>query len=424
MLRNKKNIALTAIGLILIGSSLLLAQTSRPYIIIEPEEAALSGSIASNSDATASNGAAVQFTGSAGCPAGQTGTPPNCAYTQGQMFISSAELMSKPTSGAGWTFIKSKADMSSYGTVTLSDNDSLTQSNVLAGALVYARTGDDVYKDKVVSYVRQVCGTEGQENLLRLARSLYGYVVSADLVKMPMSTTCTNGQTWEAFLGQIRTKVIPGNSRWSTLELTSADTSSNWGAYALSSHLAVSYALNDSAAVQRDLDIFKRFLGDTSSPAAAFNPSAGYRFNNNGAGWDMTPTLQRGINPPSSTDSRSGALVEDVLRFTSGGDDSVPCCTVQPAAIGYQEETLDGILSTAQLFRAHGTDLRHFQDDALKRSFEFFMDNGGPGPYTLTRYIPYAINYLYGTSYPTQTEDRPFRHMGYGSWLFTGSSDF
>lgn len=376
-----------------------------------------------------------------------TATTASATAAVGQMFITTAELNSKPTSGPGWTFLKSKADLASYGAVSLSDLNSLTQSNVLAGALVYARDpiANASYKDKVIAAIKAAPGTEISRSCaatdpdlsdcnqsLRLGRTLYGYVVAADLVQMPYSTVANNGETWQAFLERIRTTTIPGNSRWPTLEITSADTSSNWGAYELSSHLAVSYALNDTVAIQRDLDIFKRFLGDTTSPAAPFKPTMGYRHptspltsSSNGLTWDTSDnfptltTIQRGINPASSPDGLSGALVEDVLRYTSGGGDSIACCVVQKAGVDYQAETLDGILSTAQLFRAHGVDLRSFQDDALKRAYNFYVTNGGPSSYTLTRYMAYNINYLYGTTYPTLTEDRPFRHMGYGSWLFT-----
>ena len=338
------------------------------------------------------------------------------------MFIKTTELMAKPTSGAGWTFLKSQAD-STWGTVSLSDQNLFTQSYVLAGALVYARTGDVTYRNKVIAAIKRVPGTEvgTSTQLLALARTLYGYVVSADMVGMDYSTVCNNGETWLNFLKRIRTTVIPGNSRWPTLEFTSGNTSANWGAYALSSHLAVSYALNDTAAIQRDTDIFKRFLGDLSSPAAPFQPTSSYNFNNDGQTWDMSPTLLRGINPATPADPRNGALIEDSMRLTSGGADSAPCCTVQAAGVTYQEENLDGILSTAQLLRAHGVDMTTFQSSALKRAFAFYITNGGPGPFSVSRYLPYAINYLYGTTYPTQTEDRPYRHMGYGSWLFTGT---
>lgn len=146
-------------------------------------------------------------------PTPMSGVPVNPA---GQLFITTSELFSKPTSGTGWNFLKSIADMSSYGHANLSDQNLKTQTHTLAGALVYARTGNAMYRDKVIATIRQVCGTEN-ENLLGLARTLYGYVVSADLVRMDYSTTCTNGQTWQNFLETIRTKSVGSHSRWKTL---------------------------------------------------------------------------------------------------------------------------------------------------------------------------------------------------------------
>jgi hypothetical protein len=182
----------------------------------------------------------------------------------------------------------------------------------------------------------------------------------------------------------------------------------------------VSYALKDSAGVQRDIDIFKRYLGDTTSPARAFRPSASYLYNGNGATWDMSPTMQRGINPPG-TAPQSGALIEDALRLTGGAGDSVKCCTPGLAGISYQEEGFDAMLSTAQLLRAHGLDLRHFQTDAMKRAYSFYMTHGGPSDENTNHgYLPYAINYLYGTNFSTTVKpDGVHRHLGYGGWLFS-----
>ncbi len=344
------------------------------------------------------------------------------APDMGMIFVSREELGAKPTSGAGWTFLKSKADMASFGTPTLADQDSLTQSYVLAAALVYARTGDAAYKNKVLAYVKKVPGTERGTGarVLSVARTLYGYVVSANLVGMSLDTPCENGQTWREFLSTIRTKDIGGHTRWTTLELTAGDTATNWGTYALSTHLAVSYALRDGAAVKRDTDIFRRYLGDRSSPAPAFKPSAGYAYNDNGASWDMLRTLQVGINPSSATDGRAGAMIEDILRDPDAPSRS--CCTPSSSGITYSEESMDAALSTAMLLRANGVDVRSVGDSALKRTHQYVVTHGGPGPYSLSRVLPYAVNYWYGTSYPTRTEDRPYRHLGYGSWLFTGTA--
>lgn len=372
----------------------------------------------------------------------------------GEMFITRTELMSKPTNGAGWTHLYSRAELPSYGLVTLADQNSFTQSNVLAGALVYARTGDIKFKDKVIDSIKQVCGTETStgSRVLSVGRTLYGYVVAADLVQMPYSTTCNNGQTWQAFLEAIRTKTLPGNSRWPTLEITAADTASNWGAYALPTHLAVSYALNDKVAIENDIKIFKRYLGDTSITfkqkktdgtvidATGFLPTEGYRYptpsltsSSNGLAWDLSdnfPTitiLQRGINPSKVTvpglndpNNLDGAIIEDTLRNGSTSP-SVPCCTVTSSGTGYHEEALDGIISTAQLLRAHGIDTAPLQDKAMKRAYDFYLLNAGTSfdKYPQTRFMAYAMNYWYGTSYPLLEEVKPYRHMGFGSWLFS-----
>lgn len=333
----------------------------------------------------------------------------------GEHFITRTELYNKPTAGAGWDFLLSRAG-ATWSTPTLADSShGAVYTNALAAALSYARTCNVAHRTKVITAVRAICGTEGG-SLLYLARTLYGYVMAADLVQMPLTTLCNNGETWGAFLGRIRTTVVPGNSRWSTLEVTSADSANNWGAYALSSHLAVSYVLGDDAAVQRDLNIFRRYLGDTTSPFNGFRPSAPYVHNNNGPSWDMTPTLQRGINPVGSH-AASGAIIEDALRLTSGGDDSVPCCTVVASGAGYMEEALDGALSTAMLFRAHGIDVLSVGDQALRRAFVFYISSYGPR-YSLFAWLPAATNYLYGTSYAESAETNVGRHLGFGQWLF------
>lgn len=400
-----KRITLLLFSIVLIGlGTLLLSHAASPVSSIEPEQGDISPAVSIGYGNGSSNDSYIAF---------------GSSQSSGQMFIPRSELMAKPTSGAGWNVLKQQAD-ATWGAPDLGNGDSLVQTQVLAAALIYARTGDQQYKIKVENAIKQAPGTEDHSPVvLDLTRTIYGYVIAADLVQMPQSTVCNNGQTWLQFLQIIRTKVLPigDTGRWTTLENTSANTSSNWGTYALGSHLAVSYALNDQVGIQRDLDIFKRFLGDTTSPAAPFEPSAGYRYNNNGATWDMTPTMQRGINPDSSTDSRNGALIEDVLR--NWNYPSNPCCTVDSYGIGYQKESIDAYLSTAQLFKAHGIDLRTFQNSAMLRAFKFYMDNGGHNDVSIARYLPYVFNYWYGTSYSTASGDYMGRHLGYGSWLFS-----
>ncbi len=367
---------------------------------------------------------AVDITSTAGLgPApGATAVPPrtsaaaNTAASGDYLLIRGAELMAKPTSGAGWTFLKSQAD-AVWEAPDLSKLNTKTPAMVMAAGLVYARTGETKYRDKVLAAVKAVAGTEAKATeVLPFARNVFGYVVAANLVGMPLDTVTNNGQTWRGFLEAARTKQFPGNTRWISLEKTSGDSASNWNAYALSSHLAISVALGDTAAVARDITIYRRFLGDITSPWPAFAPTAGYTWNGNGRTWDMTPTLQRGINPDKPGDARSGAIILDAMRHTTLP--SLRWGKVDLAGRAYIEESLDALLAINMVLRAQGTDFTDFQNQALRRAYAFLMRNGGPSGYSNGRYLALAINNLYKTTYSTSAGDSVARHLGFGGWLF------
>lgn len=350
-----------------------------------------------------------------------SGPGPGPAPSPGDyVLIRRSDLMSKPTSGPGWDFLRQQAD-SSWGPPNLSEANTTTQTQVLAAALVYARTGEASYRDRVIAAVRQVPGTEaGADIVLPVARNLFGYVVAADLVGMPLDTPTANGQTWRQFLQGVRQLEFPGNATWPSLEITAGHSAGNWNAYALSSHLAVSAVLGDEAGVARDITIFRRFLGDTTSPWPAFNPSAGYVWAGNiftgpnpGRTWDMTPTLQRGINPAGPA---NGAIILDASRNSSVP--SQACCTMELAGRAYTEESLDALLAITTVLKARGLDFTDFEDQALRRAYEFLLSAGGPSPYAENRYLALAVNSLYGTAHDTSRGDSISRHLGYGGWLF------
>ena len=351
-------------------------------------------------------------------PAATSAATAAATQTSGDyVLIRRADLMAKPTSGPGWNFLKAQAD-ATWETPDLSKLNTKTPAMVMAAGLVYARTGQTGYRDKVVAAVKAVPGTEKKAaDVLPFARNVFGYVAAADLVGMPLDTVTNNGQTWRAFLEQARTEQFPGNTRWISLEKTSGDSAGNWNAYALSSHLVISLALGDTTAVARDVTIYRRFLGDTTSPWPAFAPTAGYTWNGNGRGWDMTPTLQRGINPDKPGDVRSGAIILDALRHKSFP--SVRCCTVDLAGRAYIEESLDALLAIDMVLKAHGSDFTDFADQALRRAYAFLIRSGGPSGYSNGRYLALAINNLYGTTYNTSAGDSVARHLGYGGWLLT-----
>jgi len=365
--------------------------------------------------ATAATITATTSTAAAPQPAAAVST--QAPASPDYLLIRRTDLMAKPTSGAGWTFLKSQAD-AAWEAPNLATLNTKTPAMVMAAALVYARTGEVSYRDKVVAAIMKVPGTENTaKDVLPFARNVFGYVVAADLVGLPLDTVTNNGQSWRSFLESARTKQFPGNTRWISLEKTSGDSASNWNAYALSSHLAISVALGDTAAIDRDVAIYRRFLGDTTSPWPAFAPTSGYTWNNNGRSWDMSPTLQRGINPDKPGDARSGAIILDALRHTTLP--SVGCCKLDLAGRAYIEESLDALLAINMVLKARGTDFTDAQNQALKRAYAFLARSGGPSGYSNGRYLALAMNNLYGTGYPTTAGDSVARHLGFGGWLIT-----
>src|SRR5690606_404555 len=60
--------------------------------------------------------------------------------------------------------------------------------HLLAAALVYARSGNQAYRQQVLEGLEAVIGSEGNERrtgILAVARNTPAYVVAADLVNLP-----------------------------------------------------------------------------------------------------------------------------------------------------------------------------------------------------------------------------------------------
>jgi hypothetical protein len=72
-------------------------------------------------------------------PGGQTG-----------LWSSEAELKRNPVSGPAWEAVKAAADID-FSQPVINNNNSNDDVNCLASSIVYARTGDLFYKDRVIA---------------------------------------------------------------------------------------------------------------------------------------------------------------------------------------------------------------------------------------------------------------------------------
>jgi hypothetical protein len=310
------------------------------------------------------------------------------------IWIGREELSRLPTSGPQWQNLKDQADRAT-GTPDLSNQDDDVNVRVLAKALVYARTGDERYRQEVIDACLAAIGTEEGGRTLALGRELLAYVIAADLVTLPPAADAA----FREWLGAVRTKTLDGRTLISTHE----DRPNNWGTHAGASRAAVAVYLGDRADLERSAQVFKGYLGDRAA-YAGFNYGADLS-------WQVEPNTPVGINPTGATrdgHSIDGVLPDDQRR---GGSFSWP-----PPKESYVYEGLQGALAQAVVLHRAGYDVWNWQDRALLRAFQWLhaeVDFPAEGDDT---WQPHIVNHFYGTNFPAPLISTAGKNVGWTDW--------
>ena len=340
--------------------------------------------------------------------------------TSGGMWISSSELMSLPTSGASWDKIRTAA-YGSWGTADLQYPTNKNAIYTLAGALVYARTGDAALRSKVRDAIvaakrslDQSTEWQSRDGVLSAGRQIGAYVISADLINLKSYDSAADTE-FRSWLAPIRTTNIGTHGRWQNIRYACENATGNWNTFACASRIAASIYLGDTADVQRSSLIIRALLGERSAyPKDApgkngyFEHTAAYQssWSCDAVNWtaDNTYCLKSGVN----TD---GVLVEDASR--GGG-----CCVLQGDGIMYSWEALQGLFVSVELLYRTGSygNPYTWSNNALKRTLDFMQRSGWAVTPPAT-YVPWIANARYGTSYPTTTTGNG-RIMAWGDWLY------
>ncbi|MFQ5628170.1 MAG: carboxypeptidase regulatory-like domain-containing protein [bacterium] len=320
------------------------------------------------------------------------------------IWISREEIAKLPTSGKAWQNVKSAADENT-GTPDISDQNDPTNVRVMAKALVYARTGDERYRQDVIDACMAAIGTEKGGRTLALGRELIAYVIAADLVALPAD----KDQTFRTWLRQTLTETLSGR----TLVSTHEDRPNNWGTHAGGSRLAVAVYLGDQAELDRAAKVFKGWLGDRAS-------YAGFEYGD--LYWQANASKPVGINPKGSTKngrSIDGVLPDDQRR--AGG------FKWPPPKENYVYEGLQGALAQAVILHRAGYDVWNWQDQALLRAFKWLHEQANYQAQGDDTWQPHIINYFYSTSFPAPAPSQPGKNIGWTDWTHAqpgGGSDF
>ncbi len=327
----------------------------------------------------------------------QTLKPPQVQQPYVGIWISAQELAALPTSGPAWDALKAAADRNP-GKPNIKDQNENNDVYVLAEALVYARTGNTVYRDKTIENLMAVMGTEKGGRTLALARNLVSYVIAADLINLPADPARDS-----LFRGWLL-KVVDENLGGMTLRSTQANRPNNWGAHAGASMAAVDRYLGNVQDLSRVAAIFHGYLGDRVV----------YQNFQYGAdlSWQCDPANPVGVDPPGCTingHNVNGALPEEMRR---GGHFQWP-----PAKTGYAWEALQGAGVEAQILSRAGYPAWEWQDQALLRAVNFLYSIGW-APQGDDEWQVWLINHAYGTHFQAALPAHFGKNMGWTDWTF------
>ncbi len=320
---------------------------------------------------------------------------PDARYASG-IWTSAAEISKLPTSGLGWENLKLGAD-EPIGLPNLSDNEDSVGVVILAKALVYARTGNVIYRQAVISACMAAIGTEQNGDALAFGRELLAYVLAADLVGLPP----TDDATFRNWLRSALTKDLKGQS------LRSANESrpNNWGTRCGATRAAIARYLGDATELERTARVFKGWLGDR-------NTFADFTYDRD-LSWQANPAAPVGINPVGAMiqgHSVDGVLADDQRR---AGPFAWP-----PPKENYVYGALQGALMEAIILYRAGYDVWNWQDQALRRAMKWLYEVDNYVPDGDDEWLPHIVNYFYNTKFPAPFPAKPGKNAGWTDWLY------
>lgn len=312
------------------------------------------------------------------------------------IWLSQAEVKALPMTGAGWNAVKAAAD-GAWGAPNLSDLNAKHDVYTLAGALVYARTGQGAYRSKAAAAIAAAMGTESSSRALEVSRNIQSYVFAADLIDLKTFDSGADTR-FRAWLAALKTRSFDGMS----IVESSEKRPNNWGTHAMAARIAIDRYLGDSADLGRAALVFRGWLGDRSAYAG---------FDYGDTSWQADPGKPVGINPAGAT--KSGHSIDGVLpddQRRAGGYTWPPPCE------NYVHEALQGALVAATELKRAGYDAWSWQGQALRRSYAWLYtvdscpaagDDGG---------FPFLVNAAYGTTYAGARPAPVGKNVGWLDW--------
>lgn len=318
---------------------------------------------------------------------------PLAAQTKG-LWLTPDEIRALPTTGKAWEGVKAAADRTPEAP-DLSDQDHPENLNTFARALVYVRTGDTRYRDKVLATLRAVPETENGGRTLALGRKLGLFVVAADLIGY-------RDPGFVAWLKAVRNETLDG----STLIKKHETKSNNWSQVIGFSRVIAAIYLDDTTDLARAVKVFKGTLGDRTAfvfPMDAFGSDLS---------WQSDPSKPMVVLPKGAMKnghSLDGALPEELRR----------CCTFRwpPPCENYTWSATEGLVGTAWVLSRNGfPDVWEWSDRAILRVLTWNYKEANCPATGNDNHLPHVVNSIYGSTFSLSFPSTPGKLFGFGDW--------
>lgn len=290
-------------------------------------------------------------------PATPSPTPSNPPGKAG-IWSSAAELATVPMEGPGWIEVLAAADLADPNAATVSNQDSDNNVQMLAAGIVYARTGIQSYKDKVVAACeRLVQGGKPADRTLAWARETGAYAMAADLV----GYRTPDFETWLRNMAEV---YVASDGR--TMRSMFEARPNNWGSMGFGSLCAIYRYLNDTANLRAVRDYWVQLVTGPKPAPASYGADLT---------WHVDPANPRFINPQGSVKQGlniDGVIPDDMRR---NGSFSNP-----PPAVStdYHWEVQQGVIMAARILDRAGMSIYQVDNQAILRATQIFMDVWAP----------------------------------------------
>ncbi|CAN5122882.1 hypothetical protein BH09PAT1_BH09PAT1_0930 [soil metagenome] len=330
--------------------------------------------------------------------------------TNNGIWISTAQVKSRPASGPEWDAMLATAQNASATGAQISNQDSDHDIYTLAMALVCVNQNNAAMCAKARSAVVGAINTEQGGRWLAVGRNLGSYIIAADLLNLHADANpASEGSRVEAWLNRFYTRTLQNNND-PTKQITFRD--SAWGSASNSSaqegfaYTILSLYLNKKEGVDWSWNGFRRYAGDRTSTHYLIA---------NDIGWHLYSSPSH-PGPPADTDdpvgiqdagsTKGGCRLDGAISNDMSRGGTYSC---NPGFTPYPWVGLEGVVPAAVVFHRAGYPAFTIANNAILRTHEYLWDvrqrTGNSGWFDGTRAneVIHLVNVAYNKNFLMNT---------------------